>query len=190
MKRNDKHLVAKEIHVLHVAFSFSSFKCSPMLSMLLSAEELESLIILEVLLPCVWKSSSLLSLCCSVVSQLLFIIIKPWIQHFLILTSPTFLSFLSLPHLPQIFFYFHDRKIIEPPLQIEVHEITFPTSHHSHEMGSKKESCVYFTLAMQSVPSIFRTPFTKCLCYLFLYRSSKLMILDVLERRLEGASEY
>jgi hypothetical protein len=42
-KNNDEHLVVKVILELHVEFSLSSFKSSPMLSMLLSVEEVESL---------------------------------------------------------------------------------------------------------------------------------------------------
>jgi hypothetical protein len=88
-------------------------------------------------------------------------------------------------------FYFTSKtEHILKPLQVEVHEIIFPTSHHSRETGSEQESCAIFTPAMQSVPSIFRTRCTLCLCYIFLYCSSKLMILDALERRFEGSSEY
>jgi hypothetical protein len=36
----------------------------------------------------------------------------------------------------------------------------------------------------------FRLRSTHCFCHISLYGSSKLMILDVLERRFEGASEY
>jgi hypothetical protein len=89
----------------------------------------------------------------SVVLQLLLIIIKPWFQSFIISSSPTSIPSLSLPHIPQIFFYFQNIKCTETSLQVEVHEIIFPTSHHLHETGSKQESCVYFTPAMQSVQS-------------------------------------
>jgi hypothetical protein len=58
---------------------------------------------------------------------------------------------LSLPHLPQFFFFLQNRTCTETPLQVEVHEIIFPTSHRTHETGSEKESCAYFTPAMQSV---------------------------------------
>jgi hypothetical protein len=51
--------VVKVIIELHVAFPLSSFKSSPMLSMLLSVEELESLI--HSILPRVRESSSLLA---------------------------------------------------------------------------------------------------------------------------------
>jgi hypothetical protein len=36
----------------------------------------------------------------------------------------------------------------------------------------------------------FRLRSTQCFCHISLYRSSKLMILDALERRFEEASEY
>jgi hypothetical protein len=47
--------------------------------------------------------------------------------------------------------------MLKHPLQVEVHIIMFPTSHHSHEMGSEQESCAYFTLSTQSVQSWFQT---------------------------------
>jgi hypothetical protein len=79
------------------------------------------------------------------------IIIKPWFQSFIILSSPTSIPSLLPPHLPQFFPYFQNRTCNETPLQIEFHEIIFPTSHHTHETGSEQESCAYFTSAMQSV---------------------------------------
>jgi hypothetical protein len=111
--------------------------------------------------------------------QLFFIIIKTWIQPFLISSSPTSLSFLLRPHLPQISFYFQNRKCTEPPLQIEVHEIIFPMSHHLHETSSEQESCVYFTRAMQSV--IFIMCSAQCFCHISLYGSSNSSNLDALE---------
>jgi hypothetical protein len=50
-------------------------------------------------------------------------------------------------------FYFSSRteNVLKHPLHFEVYEIIFPTSHHMHEMGSEQESCANFTLAMQSV---------------------------------------
>jgi hypothetical protein len=59
-----------------------------------------------------------------------------------------------------------------------------------HETGSEQESCVNFTPAMQSIQSDFRLRSAQCFCHISLYESSKLMILDALERRFEGASEY
>jgi hypothetical protein len=64
---------------------------------------------------------------------------------------------LSLSHLPQLFLYFQNRTCTETPLQVEVYEIIFPTSYHTHETGSEQESCGYFTPAMQSVQGWFQT---------------------------------
>jgi hypothetical protein len=58
---------------------------------------------------------------------------------------------LSLPHLPQFLFFLQNRKCTKTPLHAEVNEIIFPTSHHMHETGSEQESCAIFTPAMQSV---------------------------------------
>jgi hypothetical protein len=95
-------------------------------------------------------------LCDSFVLQLL-IIINPWFQSFIISSSPTSIPFLSLPHLPQFFFYLQNKTCTETPLQVEVHEFIFPTSHHMHETGSEQEICAYFTPAMQSVQGWFQT---------------------------------
>jgi hypothetical protein len=43
---------------------------------------------------------------------------------------------------------------------------------------------------MPSVQSWFQTRIAQCFCHIFLYGSSKLMILDALEIKFEGASEY
>jgi hypothetical protein len=126
----------------------------------------------------------------SLVLLLLLIIIKPWFQSFMISSSPTSIPSLLLPHLPQFFSYLHNKTCTETPIQVEVHEIIFPTSHHTYETGSEQESCVYFTPAMESVQGVFRLRNAQCFCHISLYGSSKLMILDALERRFEGASEY
>jgi hypothetical protein len=96
-------------------------------------------------------------LCDSFVLQLLLIIIKPWFQSFVISSSPTSIPSLSLPHLPQIFFYFHNRTCNETPLQVEFYGIIFPMSHRTHETGFEQERCAYFTPAMQSVQDWFQT---------------------------------
>jgi hypothetical protein len=72
----------------------------------------------------------------------------PILRHIIITDS---MPSLSLPHLPQFFFHFQNRTCIETPIQVEVYEIIFPTSHRTHETGSEQESCAYFTPAMQSV---------------------------------------
>jgi hypothetical protein len=100
------------------------------------------------------------------------------------------MSSLSLPHFPQFSFYFQNRTCTEAPLQVEIYEIVFPTSYCTHETGSEQESCAYFTPAMQLSEADFRLRSAQCFCHISLYGSSKLMILDALERRFEGASEY
>jgi hypothetical protein len=187
-KKNDEHLVVMVILVLHVAFSLSSFKSSPMLSVLLSVEEFELLVIPY----CHVFENHLhfLSFVNSVVLEHLLIIIKPWFQSFIISSSPTSIPSLLLPHLPHFSFYFLNRTCTEEPLQVEVYEIIFPTSHHTHETCSEQESCAYFTPAIQSVEGYFRLRSAQCFCHISLYGSSKLMILDVLERRFKGPSEY
>jgi hypothetical protein len=72
----------------------------------------------------------------------------PILRHIVI---TDFYPILSLSHLPQFSFYFQNRTCTETPLQVEVYEIIFPTSHRTHETGSKKESYAYFTQEMQSV---------------------------------------
>jgi hypothetical protein len=117
--------------------------------MLLSVEELESLVI-----PYYHVFENrlhFLAFVNSFVLQLLLIIIKPWFQSFIISSSATSIPSLLLPHLPQFSFYFQNRTCNEAPLQVEVYEIIFPTSHRTHETGSEQESCAYFTPAMQSV---------------------------------------
>jgi hypothetical protein len=86
-KKNDEHVVVKVILELYVAFSLSSFKSSPMLSMLLSMEELELLVIPY--FHVFENRLHFLAFVNSVVPQLLLIIIKPWFQSFVISSSPT-----------------------------------------------------------------------------------------------------
>jgi hypothetical protein len=136
-------------------FSLSSFKSSPMLSMLLNVEELESLVIpyFHVFENCL----HFLAFVNSVVLQLLLIIIRPWFQSFIKSSSPTSILSLLLPHILQFFSYFQNTTCTETPIQVEVYEIIFPTSHRTHKTGSEQESCAYFTPAMQSVQSWFQT---------------------------------
>jgi hypothetical protein len=117
--------------------------------MLLSVEELESLVI-----PYRHMFENLLHFLAfvnSVVLQLLLIIIKSWFQSFIILSSPTSIPSLLLPHLPQFLSYLQSITCTETPFQVEFYGIIFPTSHRTHETGSEQESCAHFTPAMQSV---------------------------------------
>jgi hypothetical protein len=58
---------------------------------------------------------------------------------------------------PQFSFYLQNRTCTETPLQVDVHEIIFPMSYHSHETGSEQKSYAYFTPAMQSIQGWFQT---------------------------------
>jgi hypothetical protein len=113
-------------------------------------------------------------LCDSIVLQLLLIIIKPWFQSFIISSSPTSIPSLLLPHLPQFFSYFQNRTCTEAPFQVEVYEISFQMSHHTHETGSEQESCAYFTPAMQSVQGWFQTAQRSMFLPYFLVRVFKI----------------
>jgi hypothetical protein len=77
------------------------------------------------------------------------------------------------------FFSSRTENVLKHPLHVEVYEIIFPTSHHMHETGSEQESCANFRLRN-----------AEWFCHISLHGSSKLMILDALESRFEGASEY
>jgi hypothetical protein len=70
-----------------------------------------------------------------------------------------------MPHLPQFSFYFLNRTCTEEPLRIEVYEIIFPTSHHTHETGSEQESYAYFTPALQSVQGDFGLRSAQYFCH-------------------------
>jgi hypothetical protein len=97
---------------------------------------------------------------------------------------------LLLPHLPQFFFFVQNRTCTETPLQVEVHEIIFPTSHHMHETGSNKRVVPILLRRCNLSKADFRLRNAQCFCHISLYGSSKFMILDALERRFEGSSEY
>jgi hypothetical protein len=132
---------------------------------------------------------TLLFLCFSVVHRLL-LIINPWFQSFIISSSQTSIPSLLLPHLPQILFYFQTRKYTETPLQVEVHKIIFPTSHHSQKRVPNKRVVSILLRRCNLSKADFKPRNTQCFYHISLYGSSKLMILDALERRFEGSSEY
>jgi hypothetical protein len=145
-KNNDEHLVVKVILELHVEFSLSSFKSSPMLSMLLSVEEVESLPI-SMCLRIIFTSLPLYLSFPSISSYYHQAMVP--ILHHIIITNfhPVFVTTSS----STVFLHFQNRTCTETPLQFEVHEIIFPTSHHTHETDYEQESCAHFTPVMQSV---------------------------------------
>ena len=117
---------------------------------------------------------------------------KSWSQSLLHVIVATFNS--SLSHCCLIFtnfsFNFQNRTCTETLLHCEVHEFSFPTSPYSPKIDSEQESCVHFIPALQSVPTNFRTRNVQCSCYISLYGSSNSLILNALEWKFDGASEY
>ena len=101
-----------------------------------------------------------------------------------------FLVVSLLPHLHEFFFNFQNRTCTEILLHCEVHEFSFPTSLYSPKIDSEQESYVHFIPALQSALTNFRTRNIQFFCHISLYGYSNSLILDVLEREFDGASEY
>jgi hypothetical protein len=78
---------------------------------------------------------------------------------------------LFLPHLPQFLFFLQNRKCTETPLHVEVYEIIFPTSHQN------------LLRRCNLSKADFRLCNAQWFSHISLYGSSKLMILDVLEKK-------
>jgi hypothetical protein len=112
---------------------------------------------------------TLLCLCCSVVFQILLIIIKPWFQSFNISSSPTSIPSLSLPHLPQFFFYFQNRTCTKTPLQVEFHELCFQRAiMHMKRVPNKR--LVPILLRRCNLSKVdFRLRNAQCFCHISLY---------------------
>jgi hypothetical protein len=145
-KKNDEHLVVKVILVLHVAFSFHPSN-PPMLSVFLSVEELELLVIRHVFENHLHFLAFVAHFCLNFFLSSSSHGSNPSsYRHHRLQCRP-----LSLPHLPQFLFFLQNRKCTEKPHHVKVYEIIFPTIHHMHETGSEQESCANFTPAMQSV---------------------------------------
>jgi hypothetical protein len=162
-----------------------AFKSSPMLSMLLSMEELELLIIPY----------------CHVFENRL---------HFLV-THLSFNIFLSSSHGSNPSSYCHHDSNAVLCRCLIFHSFSFSsrTEHllkHPSKLKCMKLSFQRAIIRMKRVPNKrvvpillrwcnlskadFRLRSAQCFCHISLYRSSKLMILDALERSFEVASEY
>jgi len=117
---------------------------------------------------------------------------KSWSQSLLHVVVASFNS--SLSHCCLIFmnfsFNFQNRMCTKTLLHLEVHKFSFLTSPHSPKIESEQESYVHFIPALQSVPTNFRTRNVQSFCHISLYGSSNSLILDVLEWKFHGASEY
>jgi hypothetical protein len=168
-------------------FSLPSFKSSPMLSVLLSVEELELLVIPY----CHVFENHLhflsLWLICPSTSSYYHQAMVPILRHIVITDFNVVLVAASFS---TVFLLLPKQNMYWSTLQVEFYEIFFPTSYRTHETDSEQESCAYFTPAMQLSEADFRLRSAQCFCHISLYGSSKLMILDALERRFEGSSEY
>ena len=70
------------------------------------------------------------------------------------------------------------------------YEIIFSTSCHWSQMDTGWRSYGRFTPALRSVPRYFRTRSVERFYHNSSHRSPKFMILDALERRLDGALQY
>jgi hypothetical protein len=168
--------VLKVILVLHVAFSLSSFKSSPMLSVLLSVEELELLVIPY----------------CHVFENHL---------HFFVTHLSFNLFLLSSSHGSNPSSYCHHRLPSCPYRCLIFHSfyLTSRTEHvlkHASKLKFMKLSFQRAIIHMKRVPNKrvvpillrrcnlskadFRLSSSQCFCHISLYRSSKLMILDAL----------
>jgi hypothetical protein len=168
-------------------FPPSSFKSSPMLCMLLSVEELESLVIPY----CHVFENHLhfLAFVNSVVLQLL-IIIKPWFQSFVISSSPTSILSLSLPDHHSFPFTYRIEHVLKHPSKLTFMKLSFQWAIICMKRVPNKRVMLILLRRCNLSKADFRLRSAQCFCHISLYRSSKLMILDVLERRFEGASEY
>jgi len=116
---------------------------------------------------------------------------KSWSQSLLhiIIASINF----SLSHCCLIFtnfsFNFQNRTYTETLLHCEVHEFLFPKSPYSPKIDSEQESYVHFIPALQSVPN-FRTRSVQSSCHISVYGCSNSLILNALEWKFDGDSEY
>src|SRR6185503_8293969 len=118
---------------------------------------------------------------------------KSWSQSLLHIVVASFNSSLSqccLIFMNFFSFNFQNRTFTETLLHCEVHEFSFPTSPHSPKTDSEQESYVHFIPTLQSVSTNFRTRNVQCSCHISLYGSSNSLILDALEWKFHGTSEY
>jgi hypothetical protein len=96
---------------------------------------------------------------------------------------------LLLPHLPQFLFFLQIEHVLKHPSKLKFMKLPFQWAIICMKRVPNK-SCANFSPAMQSVQGDFRLRSAQCFFHISLYGSSKLMILDALERRFEGVSEY
>jgi hypothetical protein len=106
------------------------------------------------------------------------------LHRYLLLYHPS-----VLPSLHEFLCNVQNRKYTQSLLHCTVHKISFPMSLYFPKSDSKQESYVCFTLAM-NLSWNFRTRNAQCFLHNSLHGSSNSLVLDVLEYKLHGASEY
>jgi hypothetical protein len=87
------------------------------------------------------------------------------------------------------FFNVQNRKYTQALLHCTVHKIFFPTSLYLPKSDSGQESYVRFTSVIKSVLK-FQNAQRSMFSHKSSQRSSNSLVLDVLEWKLDGASEY
>jgi hypothetical protein len=168
-------------------FPLSSFKSSPMLSVLLSVEELELLIIPY------WHAFEnhlrFLSLWLIFPSTSFYYhqAMVPILHHIIItdfhpvLVTASFSTIFLFP--PEYNMYWNT-----PPSWSSWSYLSNEPSYAWNGFRTR-ELCQFYS-GDAICPKWFQTRNAQCFCHISLYGSSKLMILDALERNFEGASEY
>jgi hypothetical protein len=97
---------------------------------------------------------------------------------------------LSLPHLPQFSFYFLNRTCTEAPSKWKFMKLSFQWAITRMKWVPNKRVVPILLRWYDVSKADFRLRNAQCFCHNSLYGSSKLMILDALERRFDRSSEY
>jgi hypothetical protein len=129
-------------------------------------------------------------LCDSFVRQPLLIIIKPWFQSFIISSS-------QLSSRPCCCLIFHSfsltsriEHVLKHPSKLKFMKLSFQRAIVRMKRVPNKRVVPILLRRCNLSKADFRLRSAQWFCHISLYGSSKLMILDMLERRFEGASEY
>jgi hypothetical protein len=129
-------------------------------------------------------------LCDSFFLQPLLIIIKPWFQSFVISSSSTSIPSLLLSHLPHFFLTYRIEHVRKHPSKLTFMKLSFQRAIVRMKRVPNKRVVPILLWRCNLSKADFRLHNAQYFCHISLYGSSKLMILDALEIRFEGASEY
>jgi hypothetical protein len=97
---------------------------------------------------------------------------------------------LSLPHLPQFYFSSRTEHVLKYPSNLKFMKLSFQRAIVRMKQVPNKRVVPILLRRCNLSKADFRLHSAHCFCHISLYGSSKLMILDVLERRFEGSYEY